>query len=364
MEPPHRANPSPKPPISGRVCVRRGLAAVLLACCALSACEDSTHLTVAVEALKSREKKIVAREKASVDHEQRLAERERELAESAVAIEKQRTELEELRQTLQEEIARTKRQQDALLERERRGPPPAVSAERIIIIDPRTDEVLLEKNADRKGPVASTQKLLTALLVVEGGNLDLPVTIAKEDSQCAPVKIGMSEGEQYSRRQLLTALMVKSFNDIARAIARDHAGSIEGFVKKMNERARQLGMNSSRFANPNGLPADDQYSTARDMAKIAKIADATREIRSMVSTKSFAFKRPGGRFDILENTNRVLRNCSFCDGMKTGYTDAAGYCLVCSGERDGKRRIVVVLNGTRDDIWKDSEALLEWSLKS
>lgn len=329
----------------------------------VTSCDDTSHLTVAVEALKSRERKVVTREAATEQREQQFAERERQLAASAVSLERQRAEVEALKQKLLDEIAQMKRRQEALLEREKRGPPPTVSAERVIVVDAHNGEVLAEKNADRKAPVASTQKLLTALLVAESGGLDQMVTITKEDSECAPVKISMSAGEQYSRRQLLTALMVKSFNNIARALARDNAGSLDGFNKKMNDRAEKLGMSSSRFLNPNGLPADGQYSTARDMAKVALAADVIPELRSIFKTRSFAWKRSNGSYEMLENTNRVLRTCTFCDGMKTGYTNAAGYCLISSGEKGGKRRIVVVLNGNRDSVWKDSQALLEWSLK-
>jgi D-alanyl-D-alanine carboxypeptidase (penicillin-binding protein 5/6) len=134
-------------------------------------------------------------------------------------------------------------------------------------------------------------------------------------------------------------------------------------MERMNERAKELGMTSSRFVNPNGLPAEGQYSTARDMAVLAQAADALPELRSFVNTRSFAWKRSNGAVDMLENTNRVMRTCKYCDGMKTGYTDASGFCLVASGEKDGQRRIVVVLNDTSSAVWKDAQALLEWSLK-
>ena len=329
----------------------------------LASCDDTSHLTVAVEALKSREKKVTARELATQEREQHFVDRERQLAATAADLERQRREIEALRQKLLDEIETAKRQQAALLEREKRGPAPSVNAERVIVVDALNGEVLAEKNADRKAPVASTQKLLTALIIAETGGLDDLVTIAKEDSNCAPVKISMAEGEQYSRRQLLTALMVKSFNNIARALARDNAGSVDAFALKMNHKAESLGMENSHFVNPNGLPADDQYSTARDMSKVALAVDSVPELRQIVSTRTFAWKRSNGSFETLENTNRVLRTCEFCDGMKTGYTDAAGYCLVSSGEKDGRRRIVVVLSDTRDSVWKDSQALLEWSLK-
>lgn len=329
----------------------------------LVSCDDTSHLTAAVEALKARERKVVSRETANQEREQGYAERERQLAASAASLEKQRAEVEALKQKLLDEIAQMKRRQEALLEREKRGPPPTVSAERVIVVDAHNGEVLAEKNADRKEAVASTQKLMTALLVAEAGHLDDMVTIAKEDSDCGPVKIIMSDGDKYSRRQLLTALMIKSFNNVARALARDNAGSLDAFAKKMNDRAEKLGMSSSRFLNPNGLPADGQYSTARDMAKVALAADVIPELRTIFKMRSFTWTKANGGTEVFENTNRVLRTCEFCDGMKTGFTNAAGYCLISSGEKGGKRRIVVVLNGNRDSVWKDSQALLEWSLK-
>lgn len=345
----------------GRRCC--GLVSPAALCLLLAACDNPSQITAAVEALKSREEKVAAREQAVAERNQQFQERERQIESTAASLERQRLELEGLKKTLLEEIAITKRQQDALLLRERRGPAPSVTAERVVVIDPSTGEILAEKNANRRAPVASTQKLLTALIILEAGNLDETVTIAKEDSNCAPVKISMNEGEQYSRRQLLTALMIKSFNNIARALARDNAGDVDAFARKMNERAKQLGMENSHFVNPNGLPADEQYSTARDMAKLAQAADALPELRNIVSTRSFAWKRANGSFDVLENTNRVLRTCECCDGMKTGYTEAAGYCLVASGEKEGRRRIVVVLSDTHSGVWKDAEALLLWSLK-
>lgn len=115
--------------------------------------------------------------------------------------------------------------------------------------------------------------------------------------------------------------------------------------------------------NPHGLPADNQYSTANDMAKVAKAVDGQPDIRAMVKTKKLLFKKSDGTLIPLENTNRVLKTFPFCDGMKTGYTQAAGFCLIASGEKDGRRRIVIVLNDTHGAVWKDTQALLEWSLK-
>ncbi len=155
---------------------------------------------------------------------------------------------------------------------------------------------------------------------------------------------------------------MKSCNDLAQTLARDNAGTLEAFADKMNKRAAELGMADSHFVNPHGLPVDNQYSTARDMARLALFADVRPEIRDIVTVRQFEFIKPDGRSIFLENTNRVLRSSRICDGMKTGYTLASGHCLVCSGEQDGRRRIVVVLNDN-EAVWRDAQALLEWSVR-
>lgn len=248
-----------------------------------------------------------------------------------------------------------------------RGAVPQVSADRVIVIDPASKEVLWEKNADKRGAIASTTKLLTALLVVEKGDLDQQVTVEVSDTQCAPVRLGLKAGEVYTRRQLLTAVLVKSSNDIAQVLARDNAGSVAAFAEKMNAKCVQLGLKDSHYVNPHGLPAnngDEPFSTARDLSQIAILCDQQPEIRKIVKLQSYKFVKPDGKVLELSNTNRVLRSASYCDGMKTGYTNAAGYCLVASGERNGRRRIVVVLNDTEGGVWRDAQALLDWALKA
>ncbi len=346
--------------------LRRLLSVCLVAAlCVFSvSCEqDTSKIEMALTALKDREDKLTSREAALQKQIEDLTQRERLLAETAAALQQQRNETEALKHQLNNKIAEVKARQESLLLRERRGPPPSVNAERVIVIDPRSGEVLLEKNADKRGQVASTQKLMTALVVAENGSLDQPVIVEQSDTECAPVRFGLKAGDRYSRRQLLTALMVKSSNDIAQALARDNAGSLPAFAKKMNARAASLGMKNSFFVNPNGLPEDAQYSTARDMAMVAKAVDNLPDVREMIRTKIYEFKKTDGSIVPLQNTNRVLRSYEPCDGMKTGYTQLAGYCLISSGEIEGRRRIVVVLNDTARSVWTDSQSLLEWALK-
>lgn len=239
---------------------------------------------------------------------------------------------------------------------------PNTRANSVLVVDARTGQILAEKNADQPRPAASTQKLLTALIVAETGYLDRMVRVEAVDTFAEPVKLNIRPGETYQRIDLLRALLVKSPNDVARCLARDNAGSAEAFAEKMNIRAQQLGATHSHFLNPNGLPIPGQYSTARDLAIIAREAYANPTIRSIVCQPQIVFRYANGRTRELENTNKVLKRLPFCNGMKTGYTEAAGHCLIASGSRPGRDVIVVVLGDTKSGIWTDAASLLSWGL--
>jgi serine-type D-Ala-D-Ala carboxypeptidase (penicillin-binding protein 5/6) len=239
---------------------------------------------------------------------------------------------------------------------------PIITAESAVLFDANTGRVIYKKNENERRAVASTQKLLTALIVAESGDLSTPVVIEQTDMMAAPTKLYVKTGERYTRQQLLTALLIKSPNDVARALARDNAGSIEDFAAKMNARMARMGGESSHFVNPNGLPADDQYSTARDMARVARAAYFNPLLREIMRTKHCMFRYATGKTIPLQNTNRVLRTYSFCNGMKTGYTDAAGHCLISSGSWGGKDMIAVVLGSNKARVWQESAWLLAYGL--
>jgi serine-type D-Ala-D-Ala carboxypeptidase (penicillin-binding protein 5/6) len=239
---------------------------------------------------------------------------------------------------------------------------PKTTAASVMVVDANNGRILYEKNADQVRQAASTQKLLTALIVAETGFLDRPVTVQSMDTMCEPVKLGIKPGETYQRMDLLRALLVKSPNDVARCLARDNAGSIDAFAQLMNRRALQLGAVHSHFLNPNGLPLPGQYSSARDLAIIARAAYANPTIRSIVCLPQLVFRYANGRTRELENTNKLLRRLPYCNGMKTGYTDGAGKCLIASGTRPGKDVIVVVLGDSSGRVWRDASALLSWGL--
>jgi len=238
---------------------------------------------------------------------------------------------------------------------------PRVSAGSAIVVDAASGNVLYAGNADQRRPVASTQKLLTALLVAEAGDLDRMIDVEASDTWAEPTKLYIKPGDQYSRRDFLRILLVKSMNDVARALARDNAGSVEAFADKMNARAVQMGMRESNFVNPNGLPAPGQYSTARDMARLALFAYRNRTLREIMCQKSIAWRYNNGRVTTFSNTNAVLKNFGPCNGMKTGTTNAAGRCLISSASYNGRDVIVVVL-GDNSRVWMDSQRLLAWGL--
>jgi len=242
-------------------------------------------------------------------------------------------------------------------------PAPQIGAPRAIVVDYASGQVLYEKNSRERCAVASTQKLMTALCVMDQGSLSRPFSIHKSDTWVVPTKLGILPGEVYSRRTLLGALLVKSGNDVARALARSVAGSEANFSKVMNRKARNLGMRDSHFLNPHGLTASGQYSTARDMAICGRAAFHNSTLRGIMDTKTYTFRFANGRSKKLDNTNKVLKTVDYCNGMKTGTTRASGRCLVSSGTLNGRTAIVVILGATSKNVWSDSEKLLRWALE-
>jgi D-alanyl-D-alanine carboxypeptidase (penicillin-binding protein 5/6) len=231
-----------------------------------------------------------------------------------------------------------------------------------ILVDARNGAVLAARNADTIRGVASTQKLLTALVVAEAGDLDKTVRIAASDVQVEPSKLGVKPGEVYTRRALLYAFLVKSSNDVANVLARDNAGSTAAFCARMNAKARSLGANESYFCNPHGLTAGGQHSSARDMARIAMAAYRNPIIRDAVRRKYHTFRYASGRAVTLENTNEILGRMAECDGMKTGYTVAAGRCLISTAHNWRKDVLLVQLGTKTKYIWNDGIAMMKWGL--
>ena len=184
------------------------------------------------------------------------------------------------------------------------------------VIDSFTGEFLFLKNENAIQYPASSTKILTALLVIEAGDLDKSVTVDISDTKVEPTKLDLKPGEQYTRRQLIYGLMLKSANDVAMALARDNAGSIEAFAEKMNRRAAELGATNSHFSNPNGLHEPSHYTTAHDLALIARAAMEQPFFRQVVGTIYYTWKSPKGVVYQLRNHNRLLRHFAGCNGLR------------------------------------------------
>ncbi len=237
---------------------------------------------------------------------------------------------------------------------------PPVRATSLIVIDANTGQTLAQKNADIRRAVASTQKLVTAMVVLDSGNLNRRVVIQPEDTRVEPSKLYLKPGEAYTRADLLTAILVKSANDAAMALARDNAGSAANFALRMNQKARSLGAMNSRFLNPHGLTVSGQFSTARDVAKIAYAARRYPFIRRAVNLREYTFHTPRGP-KRLKNTNKLLPRMAACTGMKTGYTRASGRCLVSSARLNRREVILVQLGSETKYIFDDAERLMVWA---
>jgi D-alanyl-D-alanine carboxypeptidase (penicillin-binding protein 5/6) len=241
------------------------------------------------------------------------------------------------------------------------GPP--IRAASYLLIDANTGRHLAGRASETPRAVASTQKILTALVVMDAGNLDKKVTVQASDVRVEPTVLGLRPGDTYTRRHLLYAFLIKSCNDVANVLARDNAGSISAFATKMTAKARSLGCTHSSFRNPHGLTVGGQYSTARDMARIAMAAYRNPVIRDAVRRKYYTFTRRDGRSVTLKNTNELLGVMPECNGMKTGYTNASGRCLISTASSRGRNVILVQLGTKTKYIWDDARTMMYWGIQ-
>ena len=228
----------------------------------------------------------------------------------------------------------------------------AISAKRAYVLDAVSGRVLYERNPDERSLIASTTKIMTALVVCEQCNVLDRMRIPKEAVGIEGSSMYLQEGEVLTLQELLYGLMLQSGNDAAVALAIYCGGTVEGFAELMNDKARNIGLRNTHFENPNGLDSPGHYSTARDLAVLAAYAMENPIFRKTVSTKSLMI---GQRY--LTNHNKLLWRVEGTDGVKTGFTKAAGRILVSSAERNDRRLVAVTLDAPDD--WNDHAALLE-----
>ncbi len=219
------------------------------------------------------------------------------------------------------------------------------SAKACAVIEGKTGRILFSKNQNQKLPMASTTKIMTAITAIENcKNLDEKFVVSKKSIGVPGTSLYLREGDEYSTRELLYALMLISGNDASVAIAEHVGGTTSEFVTLMNDLAKKIGVKNSHFANTHGLDADGHYTTAYDLAKITAYALENDTFREIVSTKNTKIVNGKGENRYLRNKNKLLFTLEGCIGVKTGFTDDAGRCLVSAIERDGMKLVCVVLN--------------------
>ncbi|MBR6689399.1 MAG: D-alanyl-D-alanine carboxypeptidase [Clostridia bacterium] len=233
-----------------------------------------------------------------------------------------------------------------------------------IIMEQSTGRVLWEKNSREKVKIASTTKILTAIVAVENASLEDKVNISKKAALTGGSTVGVISNTEVSLRNLLYGLLLKSGNDCAVAIAEYVGGSVEKFVELMNKKAYEIGAKDTYCTNPHGLDTENNYSTAYDIAKITCYAKGIDILSKIMSTESITLNF-GKTSKFLANTNRLLFTYEYCDGGKTGYTALANRCLVATARKDNLGIVAVVLGADTTDIrFKEGKELLKYGIEN
>ena len=243
---------------------------------------------------------------------------------------------------------------------------PQISAAQAILVETETGEVLFERNADERAYPASTTKIMTALLVLEtleryDSPIDQIVTVPQEAEGVEGSSLYLKAGERISMEDLLYGLMLQSGNDSAVALGILTAGSTENFVAQMNAKAEALGCRNTHFVNPNGLFDENHYTTARELAQIAREAMGHPMFRTIVAAPSWDAQREGKEFTHFYNKNKTVHEFRGGNGIKIGYTKASGRTLAASAKRDGKELICVVMGAP--NWFNDAYTLMEYGFK-
>jgi len=239
---------------------------------------------------------------------------------------------------------------------------PKNTAQSAVLMDAQTGRVLYEKNPDKKLPMASTTKIMTAILAIENGDLNSTVTVSDNASGTEGSSIWLGVGEKMKLSDMLYGLMLSSGNDAAVAIAEHIAGSVDKFVEMMNEKAKAIGAKNTHFVNPNGLPAKEHYTTAYDLALISCYAMKNETFRSIVGTETKEVTWEGHEYNrFLRNKNKILWQYEGGNGVKTGYTKEAGRCLSGAANKDGMQLVATVLNAP--NMFPDCMNILDYGFE-
>jgi len=237
------------------------------------------------------------------------------------------------------------------------------TAKSALLADAETGEILWQRNPDLRCYPASLTKIMTAILVLERGNLEDWVTVPKDAAFTGESSMALKEGERVQLKDLLKAILVRSANDACVAAAIHLAGSVEKFVEWMNEKAKELGMTNTHFVNPHGLHHPQHFTTARDLLTLTRYALQIPTFQSIVSQREIVIA-PTNKSALrrYRNRNKLLELYPGCDGVKTGYTIPAGKCLVASATRNGWQLIAIVLGS--QDHFADCATLLDYGFNN
>ncbi len=235
----------------------------------------------------------------------------------------------------------------------------STSARAAIVISGDTGEVIYSQNAEEKLPMASTTKIMTALILCEQGDMEKVITVTDQMVRVEGTSMGLLAGDKVSYKALLYGMLLASGNDAANVTAYALGGTIDGFVKMMNDKAEELGLLNTHFETPSGLDGDEHYTTAYDLAMLAKVCMENPLFYEAASSKSATLEYGNPPYRrTLTNHNKLLKTYDGAVGVKTGFTKKSGRCLVSCAERDGKRIIAVTLKDPDD--WQDHATLLDY----
>ncbi len=238
----------------------------------------------------------------------------------------------------------------------------STSAKATILINGDTGEVIFGQNENEQLPMASTTKIMTALLLCEYGNFEKEITVTAEMLRVEGSSMGLLAGDRVTLHDLLYGMLLASGNDAANVTAYILGGTVDGFVKMMNQKAAVLGLGNTHFETPSGLDGDNHYTTARDLAALARYAMQNEEFAKAAASKTATLSYGNPPYKrTLSNHNKLLKTFDGAIGVKTGFTKKSGRCLVSAAKRDGKYVIAVTLNDPDD--WADHQALLEYGLE-
>ena len=253
---------------------------------------------------------------------------------------------------------------DEIIETTNTNEEPKINARAAVIYDRKSKKIIWGKKENERRPMASTTKIMTAIVVLEHANLNDTVTVSKKSGGTGGSRLGLKAGDKITVENLLYGLLLVSGNDAAVALAEYVGGSVEGFAKMMNEKAEELGLKDTHFVTPHGLDMQEHYTTALELAKMADYALNIKKFAQIVNTKNITISI-NGRSKNLKNTNELLGNLYGVNGVKTGFTNGANRCLVTSVNRDGMNIITVVLGAdTKKDRTNDSVKLIEFTYQN